>query len=209
MIINVDNSRSNPHFSNQVATLSDELASVFSTTKKDSFYEYTGQYSLDILRAIDELYAIEQEGAIGRILKEGVVRKILGFQLAEHEHYITAHNPNGIPQKDFENLQQLFNYIEDNLAKKHSVVSLASIAGMSEKQLRQSFAKLFQKSTIEFITDLRLEKSRELLLDSDKNISEIAYELGFSNSSHFSSLFKKKFERSPKAYQKQFDDKQE
>lgn len=204
LVINVDNSHNNPHFKNQIATLSEELASVFSTTKRNTFYEYSGFYNLDILRAINELYDIEQDGAIGRILKEGVVRKILGFQLAEHERSIKEPSSNGLAQEDLENLLRTVQYIEDNLGKKHAVSALAKRARMSEKQLQQAFKRLFQKSTSEFIVELRLEKSRELLLEANMNISEIAYDLGFSNASYYASLFKKKFERTPKVYQKEF-----
>jgi len=200
LAINVDNSQNNPHFTNQIKTLSEELATVFSTAKKGAFYEYKGNYSLDILRAIDELYDIEQEGAVGRILKEGAVRKILGFQLAEHENNISGKTKYGLSNTDFETLQGTITYIENHLAQKHSVKALAEISGMTEKKLQLGFQKLFQKNTIAFIKELRLEKSRELLLDSEMSVKEIAYELGFANASYYTSLFRKRFEATPRAY---------
>ena len=200
LAINVNNSQGNQNLPHQKETLSDELFSICSIPKKNIPYEYSGRYSLDILRATDDFFEISKGGAIGHLLREGTVRKILGFQLVEHELTVTKKHPEGLTNKDFLGLQETVNYVKKNLGLKHSLKSLSAIAGMSEKKFQRKFKILFQQTIKEFINDLRLEKSREFLLKSEMNITEIAYELGFSNPSYYSSLFKNKFSLTPKQY---------
>ncbi|NOY10392.1 MAG: helix-turn-helix transcriptional regulator, partial [Spirochaetes bacterium] len=46
-------------------------------------------------------------------------------------------------------------------------------------------------SFTDYLTDVRLQKAKELLLYSDMSITSIAYEVGYQDSNYFSSLFKK------------------
>ncbi len=58
-----------------------------------------------------------------------------------------------------------------------------------------------------YLHDLRLEKARELLETTFKNIDEIRREIGIRNESHFTRDFKKKFGLTPTNYRKQYWDK--
>jgi AraC-like DNA-binding protein len=93
-------------------------------------------------------------------------------------------------------------YIRQNLFNKLPISSIAAIAGVSESH----FTKIFKRSTgiscIKYIMELRIHEARNLLLNSSKNISEIAYSCGFESISHFNRSFKKHFQVSPKDYRK-------
>jgi two-component system response regulator YesN len=52
----------------------------------------------------------------------------------------------------------------------------------------------------EYVTSLRLHKARELICSSSYRVAEIGYQVGFSNPNYFSTLFKRRFGRSPKEY---------
>ena len=58
-------------------------------------------------------------------------------------------------------------------------------------------------SMTSYLQNLRMSKAKELLQDTDKTISEIAYELGFSHSQHFHQAFNKKtFDTVPSVFKK-------
>ena len=61
---------------------------------------------------------------------------------------------------------------------------------------------MFGRSVINYIRDIRLEKSVELLRNSNFTISEIVYDIGLKNRSYFSKIFKQKYRLSPKDFQK-------
>jgi two-component system response regulator YesN len=52
----------------------------------------------------------------------------------------------------------------------------------------------------EYLTALRIEKAKELLLDGHKKTHEVALSVGYRDASYFSALFKKRVGRSPSAY---------
>ena len=58
-------------------------------------------------------------------------------------------------------------------------------------------------SGTDYIQLLRLKKAIELMADGNNNISEIAYEVGFSDPNYFSKVFKKAYQLTPSEYRKQ------
>ena len=66
------------------------------------------------------------------------------------------------------------------------------------------FCKLFKKVTginfTEFVSRTRVEKAKNLLLNPNLRISEIAYEVGFQSLTHFNRVFKKVVGESPTTY---------
>ena len=71
---------------------------------------------------------------------------------------------------------------------------------------RSYFTVLFSektgKSPYNYLTELRLEKARSLLKNSDLRVSEVAYSVGFAGLERFSDMFKRYTGKSPVAYRK-------
>ncbi|MBS0028317.1 response regulator transcription factor [Chitinophaga sp. 22321] len=78
-----------------------------------------------------------------------------------------------------------------------SVEMLAAEMKLSKSQLYRRFSEGTKLSVGEFIRGLRLQKAAVLLLYSGKNVSEVAYEVGFRERKHFSREFKRLFGKSP------------
>jgi AraC-like DNA-binding protein len=72
--------------------------------------------------------------------------------------------------------------------------------GLSKSQLYRKMTWLFGKSPNTFIKEYRLSRALKLLTRQTENISEIAYETGFSSPSYFSKCFQKKFDFLPSDY---------
>ena len=68
---------------------------------------------------------------------------------------------------------------------------------LSESQLYRKLKAITDKSTAIFIRSVRLQKAKELILHTDKSISEVAYEVGFNDPSWFSRTFKEEFGFAP------------
>ncbi|UAB83246.1 response regulator [Zunongwangia sp. SCSIO 43204] len=82
------------------------------------------------------------------------------------------------------------------------VERLAVDLGVSRSFLYNKTLSLFEKTPSELITDIRLEKGKELLAKSQLTISEIAFKTGFNNPKYFTKNFKKKYDILPSAYKK-------
>jgi AraC-like DNA-binding protein len=99
-------------------------------------------------------------------------------------------------EEDF--LHELFHHTENNLrSESFSVNNLCKLIGMSQPQLYRKIVSLTGSSPNQFITDLRMQLAWELLKTKKSNVSQIAFELGYSNPSYFSKVFLQKFGHSP------------
>ncbi len=74
---------------------------------------------------------------------------------------------------------------------------LYSGLGISRVQLHRKLTALTGQSAANFIRNFRLTKARKLLLEADKNISEIAYEVGFSDPNYFTRVFTQEYGMTP------------
>jgi len=94
----------------------------------------------------------------------------------------------------------------DTVLEKHfrenlSLNQLATIAGFSISTFKRKFEETYHSSPGKWIQNRRLMEARYLLEVTNKTISEICYEVGFENPSHFIQAFKQKFGNTPKRMQ--------
>lgn len=94
-------------------------------------------------------------------------------------------------------------YMKENYGEKISIDMLLKIANMSKSNYIASFKTLSRYTPIEYLTEIRVEKAKEMLFNTQKTVSTIAQDCGFFDSSHFTSTFKKKTGQSPKQYRKE------
>lgn len=71
---------------------------------------------------------------------------------------------------------------------------------ITHQQIYRKLKALTGQTVNEFIRSVRLKRAAQLLSDSDMNISEIMYSVGFSNRSYFSKCFAEEYELTPKEY---------
>ncbi|MEM6963515.1 MAG: AraC family transcriptional regulator [Bacteroidota bacterium] len=87
--------------------------------------------------------------------------------------------------------------VESNYDQWHKVKNYASEIHISPKHLSQTVKDITGKTAKTFIQDRILLESKRLLLHTELNINEVAYQVGFEEPLHFSSFFKKRVGDSP------------
>jgi len=102
------------------------------------------------------------------------------------------------------NINESIKYLEENYQKEYCLEDLAQAANLSPYHFIRVFKSQTGKTPYEFLMDLKLQKAKEMLLDSTKTITEICSELGFSSPSHFAAVFSKNVGETPKAYRKKY-----
>jgi len=93
--------------------------------------------------------------------------------------------------------------VENHFKKKHTVADYASMMCKSPKTLSNIFKKLGSKSPLEFIKDRRTLEAKRLLNYSKLSISQIGFELGFSDVQSFSRYFRRETGFSPIRFKQQ------
>lgn len=93
--------------------------------------------------------------------------------------------------------------LEYNYKRPVGVVFYADKLNMSARNLNLISQSVFGKSITEIIETRKLIEARRLLMNSDKTISEIGYELGYNEKSYFTRVFRKKTGTTPTEFRKQ------
>lgn len=107
-------------------------------------------------------------------------------------------------QQTYENelLNDILLYIDDNIYEKISVSTLCEHFCISTSMLHSLFRKNMNNTAKNYINELKLSKSKELIRNSTHTLSEISEMLGFSSIHYFSKKFKLYFNISPTEYSK-------
>ncbi|MBN1921923.1 MAG: substrate-binding domain-containing protein [Anaerolineae bacterium] len=91
-------------------------------------------------------------------------------------------------------------YIHEHYAEPISRASLARYIAFSEDYLTYCFRKELGVTPITYLNRFRVNQARQLLLETTKSITEIALDVGFSDSGYFSRVFRREVGMSPEAY---------
>ncbi|MBD1378948.1 helix-turn-helix domain-containing protein [Metabacillus arenae] len=101
-------------------------------------------------------------------------------------------------------------YMKEHIYEDHTLTSAAEKVGLSSAYLSRLFKKITGESFLNYLSHIKVEKSKELLLQTDMNISEIAVKIGYSERT-YGRLFKKITGTTPNnfrlSHSKQFSEK--
>lgn len=139
---------------------------------------------------------------------------IMGYELALKSLFLEAiflllqyseqsHSPDVGTSSD--KLKQVLDYIELHYAETITVSELAKLCYFSDYHFMRFFKKHMNMTCIEYINNLRLEKSIELFEQGNSSILEVSLSTGFHNLSYFHRAFKKKYHMTPRAFLKQLE----
>lgn len=99
-------------------------------------------------------------------------------------------------------MEKITEWIDDNLSSKISYETICEKFYISQSTLYYLFNKNYNCTVHQYINNRRLEKARQLLADSNKSVSDIAFGVGFFSQNYFTRLFKKVYGVSPAKYRK-------
>jgi len=133
-----------------------------------------------------------------------------GTRLAERvsEHFVCerirmADEPQHVPLRARlshapQSLVDAVTLMESNIEEPLTTHELAEHLGISRRQLERLFKKYLQAVPSRYYLELRLQKARQLLRDSEQPVGDIALSTGFSSGAHFSTAYRNHFGISPR-----------
>ncbi|HTN07357.1 AraC family transcriptional regulator [Agriterribacter sp.] len=97
-------------------------------------------------------------------------------------------------------INAVYNYIQTHYQEQVSLADIASKLSMSEEYFSRYFSKTMKKPFFEFLNEYKINRACKLLIETDKQISEICYASGFESLPFFYRQFKKFKDCQPKTY---------
>jgi AraC-like DNA-binding protein len=109
-------------------------------------------------------------------------------------------------QSDFnrERSNKVFAYIVENFHENVSLNEAARTIGMTPTSFCKYFKRTTRRTFVETVTDFRINYATQQLIETDKTVTDICFESGFKDMSHFYKTFTSRMEISPLNYRKQF-----
>jgi signal transduction histidine kinase/ligand-binding sensor domain-containing protein/DNA-binding response OmpR family regulator len=103
--------------------------------------------------------------------------------------------------KDVQLLDQIHQVIEENMDNSEfNIDTIASNIGLSRSAFFKKLKSLTGLAPVDLVKEIRLNKSTDLLKNTDMSISEIAYAVGFKESGYYTKCFRKKYNQTPREY---------
>ncbi len=94
-------------------------------------------------------------------------------------------------------LSQVIQMMEGNIEDPMSPADLAEEVGMSTRQLERLFRRYLNRSPKRYYMELRLQKARNLLMQTDMSVINVALACGFASPSHFSKCYRSHYNTTP------------
>ena len=94
-------------------------------------------------------------------------------------------------------LSQVIQMMENNIEEPISPSILAKDVGMSTRQLERLFRRYLNRSPKRYYMELRLQKARNLLMQTDMSVINVALACGFASPSHFSKCYRAHYNTTP------------
>ncbi len=97
-------------------------------------------------------------------------------------------------------IRPAINYIDANFAKPITLADIAKASHLSVSRIAHLFKEQLGITIIDYVTTVRIERAKELLLATDQNCTEICFEVGYNNQSYFTRTFKELVGMTPRQF---------
>ncbi|MBV2225394.1 MULTISPECIES: response regulator transcription factor [Sphingobacterium] len=147
----------------------------------------------------DEMQQEKPELAIVRELLNSLFTMIEAERKKQQPDHLNLFKNQDITFKNF------LNILEENFRRPEGVNYYAEKLFMSPRNLNSITQNILQQSVSEIIETRKLIEAKNLLISSNKTISEIGFELGYSDKAYFTSVFKKKSGQTPTEFREEMN----
>ena len=97
-------------------------------------------------------------------------------------------------------IEQIIEFMRQNIDRKVTLEEFAGMAKWSKFYLSRTFKEATGYPIITYFNKMKIDKAKELLIEGNKKVKEVAYELGYTNEFYFSRIFKRIEGSSPKEF---------
>ncbi|WGH75371.1 helix-turn-helix transcriptional regulator [Tenacibaculum tangerinum] len=182
-------------------TVQKQLFNTFINNKKENTVFLTSN-NLEVAEKIAQLSSYNEKGIVRSLLVEGMVHIILALQIQHYRRDVMNLNTNkgSLTSSEMEEIKELSMFIKNYPEEANTIEDLCRKTGLTASKLQEGFKLMHNTTVNDFIRDERIRKSEKLIKNSDLNISQIVYSIGFSSRSYFCKIFKQKYNCTPTQY---------
>lgn len=146
-----------------------------------------------VLHILNALNAESQFNQIGYATQiESLVNQLIVEVARVYTNEVSVENPSTPLSRNDVVVSKIIRYLNDNYATPLTLNQISAQVYLSEKQTSRIFKKVKGVTIKAYAMDVRLNMAKQLLVNSTQSVANIAFETGFQDSKHFSTVFKEK-----------------
>lgn len=173
------------------------ILSVVESNKPFFLYE---EISFNMSKYLEKLKELDLNDIVSLIQVRSNVLNFIALFIAAIERRKSSVVASNINHHDVEKLFGVRQMITSNYSKPPDIKTLAAEASMSESKLQKLFKEVFGITIYQYALKVRIEQAKKMIESKRFSISEVGYEIGYTNLSHFTAAFKKQVGINPKQY---------
>lgn len=153
----------------------------------------------DILRTVNDIVKKEEPVALQDYYYKLKAMELLFYlfqSLSKREKSVYQR----LNENDIKSIYKVRDKLISSFHKPSTTSELKQIAGMNELKMRKLFTQVFGMGIYDYYQHLRMKEAARLLRDKKLSVSEVGFEMGFENLSHFTRVFEKYIGKKPKKY---------
>ena len=159
--------------------------------KQDHLQLGAFQMTVPMKWLINSIQRCTRTGLLKRLFLEAKVLELLMLQVEQSELPVADRPEKGSRNSEVDAIYDAKTIIEKSVDAPPSIRELARLVGLNEFSLKKGFRDTFQTTIYGYVNELKMEQARQLILEGDKTIHEIASLAGYKNPQHFTVAFKK------------------
>ncbi|WP_443943470.1 helix-turn-helix transcriptional regulator [Pedobacter sp. AW1-32] len=158
--------------------------------KSASFGEQDLYATHEMRRTIEAIRACKQEGELKRLFTDARITELIFFQLEQFSQHADNERDDLI-ERDIPRLEEAREILEQQYIDPPTHKQLSKMVLLNEFKLRNGFKKYFGSTIYDYITRLRMEMAKKLIIEERKNMYEVGMYVGFKHQASFTNAFKK------------------
>lgn len=182
------------------------LPFIINNSSTQKVFSYSEIYSTNIPKLMHDALSEYQNGRYGfeLALRSDICRIFVWILRYWNSNGIQFIEGASMPSEHIKAMQTVLEYIANHYSEDISAESMAELANMSYSYFSRIFKQVMNKSFNDYLNYVRITEAEKLLASTDKNVTEIAYDTGFSSSSYFIKVFDKYKGMPPSSFRKKF-----
>jgi AraC-like DNA-binding protein/mannose-6-phosphate isomerase-like protein (cupin superfamily) len=162
-----------------------------------------GKIQLEVEDILSEVMAEYKNRYVGfELMIKSLLLKLLVVVGREFSRNIEDEPDNVLYDRHKDSILKAIQYIEENYSQDLSIEDVAQKAMLSQSYFCYLFKNITSKTFTEYVNNLRISKTMELLKNTNNRVLDICYEAGFNNICYYNRLFKQRTGVSPTAFRK-------
>lgn len=148
---------------------------------------------------LNQLFSVSVTESARQLYYHGKALEVLGLYFSEKK-VDTENCPFLNDQETVRKIKHAKEYLLKNMYAPLGLKELAKHAGLNEYQLKVGFKEIYGNTVFGYLLDHKLDQAKIMLDSARLQVNEVAFKIGYTNTSHFIAAFKKKFGITPKKY---------